>query len=101
MRTFDRLPRRVAMSHRNLPCWMAAFFAAIFITGASAMIGAGAARAEESRLGVILKRDKLIGAVTNTSVPGGLLDAHGNLPGVAIECESPITRWNLGSRQQQ
>src|SRR5437879_132900 len=97
MRTFDRLPRRVAMSHRNLPCWMAAFFAAIFITGASAMIGAGAARAEESRLDVILKRDKLIVAVTNTSVPVGFIDENGNLTGFEIEFARAIAKSILGS----
>jgi len=73
--------------HRALLCCIAALFAA----------GSVPARAQESRLAEILKRDKLIVAVSNSSVPVGFIDENGTHTGFEVEFARLIAKSILGS----
>ena len=70
------------------------FFAAL---SALVALGFGPARAEDSRLDTILKRDKLIVAVTSTARPNGFIDEDGKLTGFEIELARLIAKSILGS----
>ena len=73
--------------YRLLPC---------LILLAAALMPA-ASRAEDSRLDAILKRDKLIVAVSNSARPNGFVDDAGTLTGFEIEFARLIARDILGS----
>src|SRR5476649_1303045 len=79
--------RRFVVHHRAFLGCLAALFA----------IGAGPARAEDSRLAEILKRDKLIVAVSNSSVPVGFIDENGTHTGFEIEFARLMAKAILGS----
>lgn len=84
---------RPMVDDRVLRCWAVALVAV-------AALGAGAARAEESRLDAIVKRDKLIVAVSSTSVPTGFVDEGGKLTGFEIEFAREIAKSMLGSAEK-
>lgn len=81
----------LAVNHRALLCFMASL-AAVAIT-----TGAGSAHAEESRLDAILKRDKLIVAVSNSTMPTGFVDESGTHTGFEIEFARLLAKSILGS----
>jgi polar amino acid transport system substrate-binding protein len=78
------------MAFRPLLCFFAALSAVV-------AIGSGSAQAEDSRLDTILKRDKLIVAVTSTARPNGFIDEDGKLTGFEIELARLIAKSILGS----
>lgn len=55
------------------------------------------ARAEDSRLDTIIKRDKLIVAVSSTAAPNGFIDEDGKLTGFEVEFARLIAKSILGS----
>jgi polar amino acid transport system substrate-binding protein len=81
------LLRRFAVHHRAVLCCLAALFA----------VGAGPAHAQESRLAEILKRDKLIVATGNSSVPTGFIDENGKHTGFEVEFARLLANAILGS----
>src|SRR5882672_1219401 len=74
--------------HRTLLCFVAAL---------AAVAVAGVAHAQESRLAEILKRDKLVVAVSNSSVPVGFIDENGTHTGFEIEFARIMAKAILGS----
>lgn len=72
--------------YRSLLCFMAAL-----------AVTAGVAHAEESRLAEILKRDKLIVAVSNSTMPTGFVDDNGQLTGFEVEFARLLANAVLGS----
>ena len=77
--------------HRASLCFAAAIGVAA-VTAAS-----GAAEAQESRLDAILKRDKLIVAVSNSTMPTGFIDENGTHTGFEIEFARLLAKSILGS----
>jgi polar amino acid transport system substrate-binding protein len=67
--------------------------ALIFGLFASALTSA---HAQESRLDTIVKRNKVIVAVSSTSAPNGFIDAQGNLTGFEIEFARLIVKGLIG-----
>lgn len=85
------LLRRLAVNHRALLCFTAA------LSGVAIAIGASAAHAQESRLAEILKRDKLIVAVSNSTMPTGFIDENGTHTGFEVEFARLLANAILGS----
>ena len=81
------MPTRHARHMLRLSAWV--FAALVWLSGG--------ARAEDSRLDAILKRDKLIVAVTSTARPNGYIDDDGKLTGFEIEFARLIAKSILGS----
>jgi len=77
--------------YRSLLCFVAAL-AAIAIAAL-----AGTAHAQDSRLAEILKRDKLIVAVSNSTMPTGFIDESGKHTGFEVEFARMIANSILGS----
>ena len=77
--------------YRSLLC----FFAALATVAIA--VGASAAHAQESRLAEILKRDKLIVATGNSSVPTGFIDEKGVHTGFEVEFARLLAKAILGS----
>lgn len=59
-------------------------------------LGLSPARAEESRLETIVKRDKVIVAVSSTSRPNGFVDETGKLTGFEVEFARLIAKALVG-----
>lgn len=77
--------------HRSFTCRAALAVACAF------MLLSSPAGAEESRLDAILKRDKLVVAVTSTARPNGFIDDDGKLTGFEIEFARLMAKSILGS----
>jgi polar amino acid transport system substrate-binding protein len=71
--------------------------ALLYCVAALAVVGTAPARAEDSRLAEILKRDKLIVATGNSSMPVGFIDENGTHTGFEIEFARLIAKSILGS----
>lgn len=69
----------------------------LYCVAALTVIGTAPARAEDSRLAEILKRDKLIVATGNSSMPVGFIDENGTHTGFEIEFARLIAKSILGS----
>ena len=85
------LLRRFVVHYRALLCCL------IALLGSAFCFGPGAAYAQDSRLDTILKRDKLIVAVSNSSVPVGFIDENGTHTGFEIEFARLMAKAILGS----
>ncbi len=91
MRLSRSLLHWVHFNHRASLCLVIALGIAAFISGA------GGAQAQDSRLEAILKRDKLIVAVSNSTMPTGFIDENGAHTGFEIEFARLLAKSILGS----
>lgn len=82
---------RVRFDHRTSLCF------AIVLSVVAFAAGLGTAQAEESRLEAILKRDKLVVAVSNSTMPTGFIDENGIHTGFEIEFARLLAKSILGS----
>lgn len=82
---------RVRFDHRTSLCF------AIVLSVVAFAAGLGTAQAEESRLQAILKRDKLVVAVSNSTMPTGFIDENGIHTGFEIEFARLLAKSILGS----
>ena len=78
-------------THRPSPCFAAVLGLLAF------SVGMGSAQAEDSRLEAILKRDKLVVAVSNSTMPTGFIDENGTHTGFEIEFARLLAKSILGS----
>ncbi|CAN5921813.1 transporter substrate-binding domain-containing protein [soil metagenome] len=85
------LLHRMGFSHRASPCL------AVILAIMAGAAGSGGAQAEESRLDAILKRDKLVVAVSNSTMPTGFIDENGTHTGFEIEFARLLAKSILGS----
>lgn len=81
----------ISPNHRPSPCF------AMVLGIVAFALGAGGAQAEESRLEAILKRDKLVVAVSNSTMPTGFIDENGTHTGFEIEFARLLAKSILGS----
>jgi polar amino acid transport system substrate-binding protein len=83
--------RRMRFDHRTSLCFSVVLGIVAFTAGLSA------AQAQESRLKAILKRDKLVVAVGNSTKPLGFIDEGGIHTGFEIEFARLLAKSILGS----
>lgn len=81
----------MGLIHRRSPC-LALVLGLLALT-----LGTGGAQAQESRLEAILKRDKLVVAVSNSTMPTGFIDENGTHTGFEIEFARLLAKSILGS----
>jgi len=91
MRLWRALLHLMRFNHRTLLCF------SVGLGIAALTAGSGAAQAQESRLDAILKRDKLVVAVSNSTMPTGFIDENGTHTGFEIEFARLLAKSILGS----
>lgn len=85
------LLRWLRLHHRTL------LYSVAVLAIATLAVSSGSAQAEDSRLDAILKRDKLVVAVSNSTMPTGFIDENGTHTGFEIEFARLLAKSILGS----